>query len=245
MNTIKGGRRAAGLLMATGIVALGGCINPPAPDPGTPTTTTTESPTTTTEAPTTTTEAPTTTTEAPTTTTTTTTEAPTTTTTTTTTIPAPVRHLDQVNEAATAAGVAIFNAPSMYSRWGQTFTAGITGQLDQVGLHIQGHAIDAGPLVIEIQNVTAGLPNGTVIGSTAYTGASGFVDIPLDQPASVVAGQTYAIALRTSYTPTPQSWAFSASGAVYDGGTAYSINGNGAPRVEGLDLRFRTWVTVG
>src|SRR5690606_25578250 len=116
--------------------------------------------------------------------------------------------------------------------------------LDQVSIDIQGKGSGAGPLVVEIQTVSGGLPTGTVIGITAYSGPSGFVDIPLDDAASVVAGESYAIVLRASYTATPQGWFFSASSDQYEDGTLFSINGTGAPRLESFDLRFRTWVTV-
>ena len=217
MITTKGGRLAAGLLMASSVAALGGCIAPPDPGP-----------------------APTTTTEA----TTTTPETPTTTTTTTTTVPEPVRQLDQQNPNQTAAGVAIYNSSNLFTRWGQTFTAGLTGELDQVGIDIQGRASGAGPLLVEIQTVTNGLPSGDVIGSTAYTGPGGFVDIPMDDPAPVVAGEVYAIVLRTAFTATPQAWYFSASDGGYEGGAMFDIYNFGAPSFHGWDLRFRTWVTV-
>jgi hypothetical protein len=232
-----------------GLVGFAGCVTPtPGGSSPTTTTTTVDETTTTVEETTTTVEETTTAVDETTTTveeTTTTVEETTTTTeATTTTLPERVQQLDQNNSGTVLGGIAITNTGSQYYAYSQTFTAGITGDLDQITLHIQGKLPTAAPLLIDIRAVSGGVPTSTVLGTTTYDGGTGFVDIPLDEPVPVEAGVQYAIHLRTSVTGTASTWSFAITGSTYTSGSLFSYSGTNPPRDDFLDLRFRTWVTA-
>src|SRR5436190_10082178 len=88
----------------------------------------------------------------------------------------------------------------------QTFTAGLTGNLDQVGLAIAHAGRTASNANIEIRTVSGGVPTSTVIGSGTVLAANvpqatigvgiSMLLAPLATPAPVVAGTQYAIVLR-------------------------------------------------
>jgi hypothetical protein len=104
-----------------------------------------------------------------------------------------IGELDQSNTAA-AAGAGSFNQE--YQR-AQTFTAGKSGLLDAVAFPTDV-AGEPGDLVVQIQGLTDGKPNGTVLASQTVPKASVPTDeseltVTFDIPASVEAGQGYAI----------------------------------------------------
>lgn len=206
--------------MTVGVAGLAGCITPtPAPTPET---------TTTTEATTTTSEATTTTTEA-----------------TTTTVPASGRILDQENDAPRSFTAEAFVRPGGGRMLAQTFTAGVTGELDQVSLEILRRPTVSSYLDVEIQTLVEGVPSGTVIGRGRYPGASGDVHVELYDPASVVSGGTYAIVLLPSLILPLESWLFAASTAEGYAGDLFASSSGVEFNLQPMDLRFRTWVTVG
>ncbi|MEX2153662.1 MAG: hypothetical protein WD825_10010 [Gemmatimonadaceae bacterium] len=84
----------------------------------------------------------------------------------------------------------------------QVVTAGVSGTLGEVRFPV---ACDAGALVVEIQGVTSGEPNGVVQASQTVPAASlptfaadptGFRKIVFSAPASVTAGNKFAIVLK-------------------------------------------------
>lgn len=89
----------------------------------------------------------------------------------------------------------------------QVVTAGMSGYLTEVRLPV---ACDAGSnLIVEIQEVTAGAPNGVVLTSQAVSGTSlppffpsppSFRGLVLSTPVSVTAGTQFAIVLRSAGT---------------------------------------------
>jgi hypothetical protein len=136
----------------------------------------------------------------------------------------------------------------------QTFTAGLTGKLDQVDLFLRVLNAPTPHMTVEIRNVTAGSPGSTVLASqmvtpSGITGAFTFVPITFAVPASVASGTQYAIVTYSATSPpTHYSWARSIEGNVYTGGTGFFVSisppsgtwleGGGA----GFDYAFQTYV---
>jgi hypothetical protein len=112
----------------------------------------------------------------------------------------------------------------------QTFTAGLSGNLDQVDLDLRSLNAPTLPVTVEIRDVAAGSPGSTVLATqsvapSAITGTFALVPITFAVPASVAAGTQYAI-VTYSATPTPAteySWARNSSD-VYAGGKAVYVS---------------------
>jgi hypothetical protein len=145
----------------------------------------------------------------------------------------------------------------------QTFTAGLSGSLDQVELPLRRRAQTTLPVNIQITSVeSGGAPNnaGVLASTTAPaseipTSGTGFVAITFTVPPSVVAGTQYAIVV---YTADPNEGAYEwggstpnpSTGNVYAAGEPWaSINSPPstwtAERERGFvfDLGFKTYVT--
>ena len=128
----------------------------------------------------------------------------------------------------------------------QTFTASITGTLDQVDLFLVGGLL-GDPLTVQIQGVSGGVPNGVVLASASVPAASvpddtgSWIAIPI-APVAVTAGTQYAIVVSTSDFQT-YAW-FRAGGDVYAGGAALAgfIGDFWTPMTPSADLAFRTYV---
>ncbi len=131
----------------------------------------------------------------------------------------------------------------------QTITAGVGGQLTSV--EMRANTFTGLPVRFEIQDVTDGFPNGTVLGSAMVdvpgdfaSGANTFT--PADFSASniiVSAGQQFAI---VAFPPGSQLNLNSSSpqNSIYSGGNACLFNGdNWTVAFGGLDLYFRTYVS--
>ena len=131
----------------------------------------------------------------------------------------------------------------------QTFTAGLSGVLDQVDLWIQFNGPD--PLIIEIHDVIGSDSVGAVVGSGTHNGPvteSPFgteVAVPLSDPARVVAGHRYAVVLRQIGDPVVSHWqlGFSDSDQL-PGESFYAAFPNGTNSFPGPTKRMslRTWV---
>ena len=133
---------------------------------------------------------------------------------------------------------------------GETFTAGITGQVDQVDLALSEMGPPTADLIVEIRSVSGGVPTSTVLASTSIpnTGipaVDAFVPITFASQASVTAGMQYAI-VASSATPPGLNyrWAEAATANPYAGGNAVNM----APASSGIwntapqDLAFKTYV---
>jgi VCBS repeat-containing protein len=157
--------------------------------------------------------------------------------------------LDQ-QQTSTAGGGATIQLSSSLA---QTFTAGLSGTLDQVDLALRRSSGAVGPLTVEIRNVAGGAPGADVLASASLPAASvptaetAFVAVPFAAPATVAAGTQYAIvayaggAFQDFY-----SWG-RAGADLYAGGSAFV--GSGSPpatwrAVPGDDLAFKTYVVV-
>lgn len=133
----------------------------------------------------------------------------------------------------------------------QTFTAGITGQLDQVDLKLQGMSLTTA-LTVQIRDGSGTGPGGTVLASTtiptsAAPVSAAFVPATFTTPASVTAGTQYAIVAMNDSV----GWfweAGTASGSPYPGGKFYG-SASGPPAMgtwtqgnADADFEFKTYV---
>jgi hypothetical protein len=136
----------------------------------------------------------------------------------------------------------------------QTFTAGLTGQLDQVDLALSGMSVTT-PLTVQIRDGSATTPGDTVLASasvptSAVTSSESFVPIAFASPASVTAGTQYSI-VALNESPAISGW-FWYSGkpvtnppSAYEGGRLYTSPTGTAPWSEGnpfADFEFKTYV---
>ena len=132
--------------------------------------------------------------------------------------------LDQQQPTAGGSGL---NAQSTQSV-AQTFTAGLSGQLDQVDLHLEKLNNPTAPLSVELRNASGGLPGSTVLASQSVPASSvppspaaAFVSINFLAPAPVAAGTQYAIvAYSANVFPVGYAWSLT-TGNPYAAG-AYS-----------------------
>ncbi len=133
----------------------------------------------------------------------------------------------------------------------QTFTAGVTGQLDRVEVYVSSNTgTDALDVAIEgtatISNFagTFTAPDGTALASATVTPAStaGWVDVPLPTAVGITAGTQYAIVLSTSSAAFFNVYGVSGTTA-YAGGQAIHYGG-GQWYPQGAELAFQTYVVV-
>ena len=157
--------------------------------------------------------------------------------------------LDQQQTLLTFGGLQVDSTNSK----AQTFTAGLTGQLDQVDLALSGLSLTT-PLAVQIRDGSATAPGATVLASasvptSAVTGSASFVPATFISPASVSAGTQYSIVALTNDS---SSWFWHAGGPVTDspyvGGRLYGSS-DGPPAMgtwtEGnpqADFAFKTYV---
>jgi hypothetical protein len=156
--------------------------------------------------------------------------------------------LDQQQTVATTGyGISGANPPASNA---QTFTAGLSGELDQVELVLFESGATL-PLIVEIRTVTPGGEPATVIASASVPASSlppcctgAFVPITFSAPATVVAGTKYAI---VAYTLEPfGGYVWGGTFAdVYAGGSRW-VSLTSPPTVwqavEANDMAFKTYV---
>jgi hypothetical protein len=142
-------------------------------------------------------------------------------------------------------------APSSNYTPAQVFTAGITGQLDQVDLYLNAGFLGSpsGDLTVQIWTVSGGQPSAHVAGASATVKAgtvntSTWVQVPISAPS--VAGTQYAIVLSTTTSTgdCPDScwnWLADKNDPYAGGGSFYSASG-GAWVAQARDQMFKTYV---
>jgi hypothetical protein len=134
----------------------------------------------------------------------------------------------------------------------QTFTAGASGKLRQVDLPV---ACDAGSLVLEVRDLTGGVPGATVLATETYAastfapftpGVATFASLRVTPAPTLTAGTSYALVLSD---PTGSCGIIPGPvGDPYAGGTALVLDlatGNWQPLSLGNDrddLPFVTYV---
>jgi hypothetical protein len=155
--------------------------------------------------------------------------------------------LDQQQAAVGATAVSINSGNSVF----QSFTAGLSGKLDQVDLSLRKAGAPASSLTVELRSVAATDPTSTVLAS-AVVPASGvsttaaFVPITFAVPAPVLAGTPYAIVAYSAAAPgTDYRWSFGPTNNLYPGGFAADTPTSpptGAWSAYLADLAFKTYV---
>lgn len=118
----------------------------------------------------------------------------------------------------------------------QTYTAGLTGKLTVVAVHISS----AQPAALEIRNVDpSGAPGSLLLARASFAASAslGLVEVPLTAPIDQVAGTQYAIVVTTGDPNVWVTWA-GRSGDYYPAGALYL----GANSMQQSDLYFKTYV---
>ncbi|MDX6616502.1 MAG: hypothetical protein QOD60_1593 [Solirubrobacterales bacterium] len=132
----------------------------------------------------------------------------------------------------------------------QTFTAGLSGGVDQVDLDLgTSGGTPTAPLNVEIRDVSGGFPGILVLAShsvPAFSGAPAFMSINFATPAPVVAGTQYAIvAYSGADFSNVYTWSQSTTADPYAGGAGFrtlSSPPSGAWMPVTGDLAFKTHV---
>ena len=142
----------------------------------------------------------------------------------------------------------------------QTFTAGLTGGLDQVDLPVgyETGCQPVGPLIVQIRTVANGLPSGTVLASASLASSqvddevgatTDFVSVAFASPAPVKAGIAYAIVLLAPEAGdcagplAYYEWQLGADNSYPTGAAYFSVNGGTTwPAFGTTDGAFRTYV---
>ena len=159
--------------------------------------------------------------------------------------------LDQQQTSADVNGAAVSNGLSL----AQTFTAGISGGLDQVDLWLQQSGTPP-PSTVEIRDTSAGIPGTAVLATASLPGSAlgpppgTFIPVTFAAPAPVTAGTQYAIVLYNPGTGgNGLAWSFQNSGDPYQPGGIFQSSdplppgGNWTSSGVNNDLAFKTYVT--
>jgi RTX calcium-binding nonapeptide repeat (4 copies) len=142
------------------------------------------------------------------------------------------------------------------SSFAQTFTAGLSGGLDQVDLYLGSFGAPGVPLYVDIRPVSGGVPGNTILASqlvpaSGIPAAGTFVPINFAAPAPIVAGTPYAIVAYSSVTGGKiYTWGASTNANAYPAGgpfldTASPPDGNWSSPPVVTALAFRTYVVTG
>ncbi|MGE5747161.1 MAG: choice-of-anchor R domain-containing protein [Solirubrobacterales bacterium] len=142
------------------------------------------------------------------------------------------------------------------SSWAQTFTAGLSGGLDQVDLYLGSFGAPAVPLYVEIRDVSGGVPGNTILAShlvpaSGIPAAGAFVPINFAPPAPIVAGTQYAIVAYSSASGGKIfTWGASTNANAYPAGAAFldtvsPPDGNWSSLTVVRAVAFRTYVVTG
>jgi hypothetical protein len=148
--------------------------------------------------------------------------------------------VDQSQQVATSAN-------TLRTGMAQTFTAGANGQVDRVSLMV---ATTSGAVAatVQIQSVTGGKPNGTVLGTSSFAGTVNccrqWHDFVFNPAVSVTRGTQYAIVMTSSPAIT---WYDSFSFDTYPAGQLWLFSGGqwAYQTAFGKDFCFQTWVISG
>ena len=167
-------------------------------------------------------------------------------------IPAAGASAGTLDQQQTTPGFGSIAVDASFSR-AQTFTSGLTGQLDQVDLKLQGQSLTT-PLTVQIRDGSGTGPGTTVLATTTVPtsavtdgGPVTFVPIAFTTPAPVTAGTQYAVVAMNNSI----GWAWEAGivspTSPYVAGKPYGSPGflGAGPWSEGngeTDFEFKTYV---
>jgi hypothetical protein len=153
--------------------------------------------------------------------------------------------LDQQQTASDAA-----LGPSQSTSDAQTFTAGLTGGLDQVDLLLARVNPPTTYLTVEIRDVSGGVPGQAILAARSIPPAAvtnttaQFIPVQFNPPAPVVAGTQYAIVAYSGNVPTNWIIWYAKTSDVYPGGQV--LTGTTPPSSSWTpaadDAAFKTYV---
>jgi hypothetical protein len=135
---------------------------------------------------------------------------------------------------------------------GQTYTAGVTGNLTSVAVDVFSSSTFA--LHVAIRDTTAGVPNDTILGQVKLGTSASPLSNLISFPASIpqVAGHKYAIVADYPDAPPPSpanfqgTWSGATGNGYPSGGSMASADNGGhtwfSDEARGFDLRFQTFV---
>jgi len=153
----------------------------------------------------------------------------------------PVHAADTVNQKQTIDT----GANTLRTPMAQTFKAVSGGQIDRISLEQTFTTLTEN---VQLQGVTNGKPDGSVLGSSSFTGALGccrlWKDFSFNPTVSVTAGTEYAIVVTPSTNLTwYDSYAFD---AYSDGQMWLMVSGSWAYQTSyGRDFTFQEWLVSG
>jgi hypothetical protein len=162
--------------------------------------------------------------------------------------------LDQQQPDGAPPGFDVDSTQSM----AQTFTAGLSGGLDQVDLKLSETATAVTlPLMVEIRNAAGGQPGDTVLAGESIPASAAppfmspaFVPVSFASPAPVTAGTQYAIVAYNADLAPTRFWGWADAAAnPYAPGSAF-FQGASPPgptwtnTIAGTDLAFKTYVVT-
>jgi len=135
----------------------------------------------------------------------------------------------------------------------QTFTAGVTGRLDQADLVMSTFSSPTAPVTIEIRDAAGGLPGNTMLASTSIPISAipadpnpAFVSATFGSPAAVVSGTQYALVAWSTNAAGSPGWSYLLSTNPYPAGRAMNSQasppGNDWNGPDGDDFAFKTYV---
>jgi hypothetical protein len=136
----------------------------------------------------------------------------------------------------------------------QTFTAGITGGLDQADLLLSTANPIPEPLIVEIRNAPEGSPGTSVLASGSIPNSAlgpdppAFVPVTFATPAAVTAGTQYALVAYTTHVGNDAlGWYYQIGGDPYFGGAFFATSDPVPPQGNwndqpDRDFAFKTYV---
>jgi len=153
----------------------------------------------------------------------------------------PVSAADAVNQQQ----IIDTGANTLRTPMAQTFKAVLPGQIDRISLEQTFATLTEN---VQIQGVTNGKPDGSVLGSSSFNGALGccklWKDFSFNPTVTVTAGREYAIVVTAS---TNLTWYDSYAFDTYpDGQMWLMVSGNWAYQTSyGRDFTFQEWLVSG
>jgi hypothetical protein len=174
--------------------------------------------------------------------------------------PASAGTLDQSQTLADGASHSIYDDDGMGSSGqsvAQTFTAGLTGDLDQVDLNISKFGSPAADLTVQIWDTVSGTPVNVLatesVPASSLTTTPAFTPVIFDPRVPVTAGTQYAI-VAWAATPfaSPYSWTEAGGNPYAAGELRVQLAPNASPPTPGFwgpsgatfDMTFRTYVVT-
>jgi hypothetical protein len=161
-------------------------------------------------------------------------------------------NIDQQNTSVTNSGFG-FNSTTWF---GQTFTAGVSGQLTRADVDLFCSACTGTTpnITVSIRNATAGdLPTGADLATATIpgfsSGSGGFFTANFASPATLTAGTKYAIVVRAVSNPSAGTYAYVISSmSPYVGGRRSASANSGGTWAVGnpsTDIGFKTYMKSG